>query len=167
MKEHKVSVLTEVQIESLECLINAHEKQILNLVSKRISILKEIQKGEKVKSTDQHSQTPKRMKQLLHQRELIEQEIEVHNNLIALGRNANYLTIIGEILNDAKLAREVSKTPLEFAKSRGIPMPLYMEFGFTFNGDDVGIRITHNHKLAPFVLIVNKNGFSTPSLDMT
>jgi hypothetical protein len=143
---------------SLERLLNAHAKDVTDLRAVRAT---QARRAERRAAGDWDDPNPKpRSIAVLHdQCSMLDQQIERHEQLIALGRDERVLRALDELAEHPELVVDAAGDPRGYARARGI------ELSFTM---DVVLRIVEGHPhlsvvnydpLAPFSLIWGREGF--------
>lgn len=98
------------------------------------------------------------------QRELLEREIRIHEQLIELGRNPKVLDALGDLAENRDYARAAARDPKGVARIRGIELPANMTLRLNLEQDHVQLQIIYYENLFPFMVTWNSNtGFSPPT----
>jgi hypothetical protein len=95
------------------------------------------------------------------QRELLEREIRIHEQLIELGRNPKVLDALGDLAENRDYAGEAARDPKGAARKRGIELPANMMLHLDLELDRVQLEISYWEDLFPFRVTWNSDsGFS-------
>jgi hypothetical protein len=163
--------LPQSHLESLERLLRIHNERLVALNTSLQAFAREIRRRETADRShagDEEKSDPNpkvgNIPVLIAQRDVIEREIEIHEALIAFGRDQRNLDTLGELVGNTDLAREAARDPRGFAKGRGIEIPANIALELDVDDDRVSLRITHYDELVPFVLTWNDAGLCAPSL---
>jgi hypothetical protein len=97
------------------------------------------------------------------QREVLEREIRIHEQLIELGRDPKVLDALGILAENRDYASEAARDPKDAARKRGIELPANMTLRLDLELDRVQLQIIYYEDLFPFVVTWNSDsGFSPP-----
>lgn len=97
------------------------------------------------------------------QREAIEREIHIHEQLIEIGHNPKVLDALGDLIENREYASEVAGDPKAAARKRGIELPASMILRLYQEADRVQLQINYYEDLFPFMVTWDSDsGFSPP-----
>jgi hypothetical protein len=97
------------------------------------------------------------------QREMLEREIRLHEQLLTLGRDPKVLDALGELAENRRYATEVARDPNDAARKRGIKLPEHMTLRLDLEPNRVQLQIISHEDLFPFLVTWNSDsGFAPP-----
>jgi hypothetical protein len=142
----------------LERLLRIHEDQLVLLREQ----LENAVEGETRQEFDPNPKVRSR-EWAVSQREGLEREIEIHKQLIKLGRDPKVLEALGELAENRDYAGEAAHDPHGTARKRGIELPANMILSLFLEPDRVQLQINYYEDLYPFMVTWNSDsGFSPP-----
>lgn len=145
-------------LESLQRQLQVHEERLAILRSHQDALEREA--TEPATDTNPKVRTPE---WVTRQRELLEREIRIHEQLIKLGRDPKVLDALGDLAENRDYAREAARDPKGAARKRGIELPTNMTLRLDLEQDGVQLQIIYYEDLFPFVVTWNNDsGFSPP-----
>jgi hypothetical protein len=151
--------LPRSHLESLQRQLHVHEERLTVLRLHRSALEQKATKqvrdpNPKVRSREWGTR----------QRELLDREIRIHEQLIELGRDPRVLSALEDLAENRDYAREVARDPKAAARKRGIELPADMILRVDLEQDEVQLQITCYEDLFPFVVTWNSSsGFSPPT----
>jgi hypothetical protein len=145
--------LPRSHLESLQRLLQVHEE--------RLTVLQLHQNGlEHARDPNPKVRTPE---WITGQRELLQREARIHEQLIKLGRDPEVLNALGDLAENRDYARQAARDPKGAARMRGIELPANMTLRLDLEQDRVQLQIIYYEDLFPFVATWNSDsGFSPP-----
>lgn len=152
-------VLPANHLESLQRQLRVHEER-LQLLWSHLKLL------EAQASNPDFDPNPKvRSPEWIEgQRELLLNEIRIHEELITLGQDPKVLEALGELVENRGYARKIARDPKNAARKRGIELPAEMSLNLNLEPDRVQLRIVYTKDLFPFLVIWNSDtGFVPPN----
>ena len=171
--------LPRSHFESLERQLRVHEERLALLRPQLNNLLQGELRHEKVPAgavgkehgLDVHQKASKAARDsnlkvrspewIARQRELLEREIRIHEELIELGRDPKVLEALGDLAENRDYAREAARDPKGAARKRGIDLPAKMTLRLDLELDRVQLQISYWEDLFPFRVTWNSDsGFS-------
>ena len=128
--------------EAIERQLRGHDLRLTKLRAWRdavVSALRLCEGGRRDKALD----TAASSETLEYERDVLDREIRGHEILIALGRDRPALELLGEVVNDASLAREAAANPRTFAEKRGVELPRNMAVRVDIAGERVSVQLDY------------------------
>jgi hypothetical protein len=150
--------LPRSHLESLERHLQVHEEQIAILRLHQNALEHKPTKG--ARDPNPKVRTPEWM---AAQRGLLQREIRIHEELIALGRDPRILEALGKVAESRDYAREAARDPKGAARKLGIELPTTMTLRLDLEQDRVRLQIINHEDLFPFLVTwTSDSGFSPP-----
>lgn len=147
--------LPRSHLESLQRQLQIHEERLAILRSQQNAL-----------EGPAHDPNPKvrSPEWITHQREVLEREIRIHEQLIELGRNPKVLDALGDLAENREYADEAARDPKGAARKRGIELPANMALRLDLEQGRVLLQIIYYEDLFPFAATWNSDsGFSPPA----
>jgi hypothetical protein len=166
--------LPQSYLESLEQQLQVHEERLtllrwqLNNISERQKGHEEVQGEAGVRSKASKAARDPNLKVrspewVKRQREILNSEIRIHEQLIELGRDPKVLHALEDLAENREYAREAARDPKGAARKRGIELPPNMTLRIDLEVDRVQLQINYYEDLFPFMVTWTSNsGFSLP-----
>jgi hypothetical protein len=150
--------LSETHRAELERLLKAHANDVADLRAMRVSYAREA-KRRASGDWDDPNPKPSSIAVLNDQCDLLDHQIQRHEELIALGRDDRVLYALGELVDHPELVTEAAGDPRGYARARGIKLPITVDVDVRLVEDHPYLRVVNYDPLAPFSLIWDQQGF--------
>jgi hypothetical protein len=151
--------LPRSHLESLQRNLDVHEERLAVLRLHQNAL--EHQAIKQARDPNPKVRTPE---WIASQRELLEREIRIHEQMIELGRNPKVLDALGDLAENRDYAGEAARDPKDAARKRGIELPANMTLRLDLEPDRVQLQIIYYEDLSPFAVTWNSDsGFSPPA----
>jgi hypothetical protein len=150
--------LPRFHLESLQRQLQSHEERlaVLRLHQKAL----EQTASRRTRDPNPKDRTPEWLKR---QREKLQDEIRIHEQLMELGRDPRILDALGELAENRDYAREVARDPKGAARKRGIELPATLKLHLDLRPERVELQIIQYEELFPFMVTWSSDsGFSAP-----
>src|SRR4051794_21552126 len=118
--------LSKAHRASLEQHLKTHANEVADLRATRATLAHRAERRAAGDWDDPHPK-PSSIAVLTDQCELIDRQVERHEQLLALGRDERVLYALGELIDHPELVAEAAGDPREYARTRGIDLPVTMD----------------------------------------
>jgi hypothetical protein len=150
--------LPRSHLESLQRNLDVHEERLAVLRSHQNAL--EHQATKQARDPNPKVRSPE---WITNQREALDREIRIHEQLIKLGRNPKVLDALGDLAENRDYASEAARDPEGAARKRGIELPAKMTLRLDLEPDRVQLQIIYYEDIFPFTVTWNSDsGFSPP-----
>jgi len=151
--------LPRSHLESLQRQLHVHEERLAVLRSHQNAL--EHQATKQARDPNPKVRSPE---WITNQREVLEYEIRIHEQLIEFGRNPKVLDALGDLAENRNYAGEAARDPKGAARKRGIELPANMTLRLDLEPDRVLLQIIYYEDIFPFAVTWNSDsGFSPPA----
>jgi hypothetical protein len=154
--------LSKSHHDSLERHLKAHAKDVTDLREARDALTDRAERRA-AGYWDDPNPKPSSIAVLHEQSDLLDLEIDRHEQLIALARDERVLQALGELVDHPELVTSAARDPHGYARARGIDLPATMDVVVRLVDGHPMVRVTNDDDLAPFSLIWDSEGVRLPA----
>ena len=152
--------VSKTQRAGLERRLKAHVKDVAGLRAQLKALDAELTRRENGKWSDPNPKPGRGIRAIRDLKELIEQEIERHLDIVALAQDERFVRTLEELAEDPELFDKAARDPKAFAKSRGFKLPNTMDLEVGKVDGQPRVRIVNYDRQVPFTLTWDSRGFT-------